>query len=404
VSPAPSAAHDTATGRGEFAVTELAAARTMVDEIGARSGEIETARQVPGELVRRMHQAGLFDVCVPRAYGGAQRTALEVLQLIETIAYADSAAGWLTMIYGVTAVTAASLPPEWAERIYGSSNPSPITSGATAPTGRATRVSGGLSVTGRWAWGSGAAHSDWICGGTLVEQDGEIVRSASGAPRVLVVFFEASQVTLHDNWDASGLRGTGSVDFDVDGAFVPEGRWIALGEGVPLQPGALYQVPFFGLFAAAVAAVPLGIARRALDDFTELARRKIPAWGRQTINESSLVQLDLGRAEARVEGARRYLFDVVGEVQAEVTAGRSATLEHRRQLRLAASQAAVWCSEAVDIVYEAGGGTSVLATCPLQRHFRDVHTATGHRMISRAPVRLAGALRLTDVELGASDL
>lgn len=387
-----------------FEDAELAAAVQLQHELAQRSTEFEQARQVSGDVVRRMQTAGLFDVCVPRRYDGTERSALDVLRLIEQISYADSAAGWLTMIYGTTAVTAASMAPDWAERIFGGSKPSPIVAGATAPTGKARLVEGGLEVTGRWAWGSGTAHCDWIFGGALVEGDDGVLRNAAGQPRVHVVCFQADQVRLHDNWDASGLRGTGSGDFEVEQAFVPEGRWVVLGETPPREPGALYRMPFFGLFAASIAAVPLGIARRALDDFTELAKRKVPAWGRTTINESSLVQLDLGRAEALIEGARRYLHHVVDEVYQRVAAGEEATLEDRRQLRLAASQVAVWCCDAVDIVYNAGGGTSVLASSPLQRHFRDVHTATGHRMISRAPVRLAGALRLTDVEFAASDL
>lgn len=387
-----------------FETAELACARSLAADISARAEEGERARQVPEDLVRRMQQAGLFETCVPASCGGRERTAAEVLRLIETVSHADGAAGWLTMIYGITAVTAAALPADWAGRIFGGRSPCPLVAGATAPTGKARRVDGGLEVSGRWAWGSGTAHADWISGGVLVQSGDGVETGESGHPRVHVVFFEADQVRRHDNWDPSGLRATGSVDFEVEGAFVPEGRWVVLGESPSREAGALYRMPFFGLFAAAVAAVPLGIARRALDDFTELARRKIPAWGRSTINESSLVQLDLGRAEALVEGARRSLEHVVDEVYRRVAAGESATLEDRRQLRLAASQAAAWACDAVDIVYDAGGGTSVLGTCPLQRHFRDVHTATGHRMISRVPMRLAGALRLTDVAFGPSDL
>lgn len=386
-----------------FEAIELAAAQALLTELGERSGEIEAAGEVPGDLVQRMRAAGLFEATVPRRYGGRERHAVDVLRLIEAVSYGDSAAGWLTMIYGTTALIAASLPDEWAQTVFGPS-PTPIVAGATAPTAKARRVDGGIEVTGRWAWGSGTAHCDWICGGTMVADGDGIEKTAAGHPAVHIALFEADQVRLHGNWDASGLRGTGSGDFEVDRAFVPEGRWILLGTSPPRLDGALYRMPFFGLFAAAVAAVPLGIARRALDDFTELARSKVPAWGRTTINESSLVQLDLGRAEALVEGARRYLFDVVREVHDRVAGGAEAGLEDRRQLRLAATQAAAWCCEAVDIVYNAGGGTSVLGTCPLQRHFRDVHTATGHRLITRAPVRLAGALRLTDVAFSPADL
>ena len=51
-----------------------------------------------------------------------------------------------------------------------------ITGGFAAPVGRATALpSGGLRVSGRWAWGSGTRHCTWIGGGCLLVDD-------SGAP------------------------------------------------------------------------------------------------------------------------------------------------------------------------------------------------------------------------------
>jgi len=375
---------------------ELATAIRLTDEISARSEEIDQARRVPADIIAKLNSEGLFNVSVPAAFGGAERSALDVLKVIEQLAYADSAVGWSAMIYLTTATTAASLTPDWAAKIYGKGIPSSLTAGATGPTGRGKKVDGGIEVTGRWAWGSGTHHCDWICGGTLVEDGDDIMRFPSGDPMVHVMFFERDQVHLHDNWDPSGLRGTGSVDFEVNKAFVPQDRWTILGGSKRHFDSPLYRVPFFGLFASAVASVPLGIARRAVDDFAELARKKVPMWKKQTINESSLVQLDLGRAEALVEGARRYLFDVMSEMSDKVARNERPTLDDRRQMRLAASHATIACTQAVDIVYNAGGGTSALGTCSLQRHFRDIHTATQHRMVSNQPVQLAGAVRLTN--------
>lgn len=382
----------------------LAAARALRAEIESRTDEIEAAKCVPADLVDRLNQSGLFSMAIPKFLGGDEADLLEILQTIEDTSYADSAVGWLAMIYLTTATTSAALSPDWAQKIYTVKDRTPISAGATAPTGKGTIVDGGVEVTGRWQWGSGSHHADWICGGTLVQDGDDVRRFPNGEPMVHVMYFDKSQVHLHDNWDPSGLRGTGSVDFEVDKVFVPEGRWTVLGGSKRIIDGPLYRFPFFGLFAAAVASVPLGIARRAVEDFSELARKKIPAWQKKTINESSITQLELGRAEAMVEGAHRYLHHAVGEVWDKVVAGDKVTLEDRRQLRMAATQSTLQCADAVDKLYNAGGGTSIQGHCSMQRHFRDIHTATQHRMVGIGALQLAGALKLTDKTPGATQL
>ncbi len=210
------------------------------------------------------------------------------------------------------------------------------------------------------------------------------------------MFFERSQVTLHDNWNPSGLRGTGSVDFEVTDQLVPEGRWTMLGTSRRQIDSPLFRFPFFGYFAAAVAAIPLGIGRRAVDDFEAIARGKVPTAKKSTLSTSSITQLDFGRAESLVEAAHTYLYGKVDEVWQKVASDGKVALEDKRQLRLAAAQATIMCADAVDLLYKAAGGTALQGDCPLQKHFRDIHAATQHRMVSPELLRLSAAARLTD--------
>ncbi len=378
------------------------AARSLRAAISSRSDDIEAGKCVPADVINLLKQSGLLAATIPADLGGAECTPLTVLELIEELAYADSAVAWCTMIYLTTAVSAAQLDAEWARKIYQVNGACPVTAGATAPTGKARRVEGGLEVDGRWAWGSGTQHADWIVGGCMVEQGGELLQLADGSPAVHIVFFEKSQVHLHDNWDPSGMRGTGSVDFEVAKAFVPDGRWVVQGGSTLNIDTPLYRFPFFGFFAACVAAIPLGIVRRAQDDFIALARSK--GTGRKSLAESSLTQMEFGQANAQAEAARHYLFSVVSEVWDTVLEGGTATAEQQRQLRLAATQSTTLAAAAVDRLYNAGGGTSLQGHCSLQRHFRDIHVATQHRMVSTGLVQLAGAMALVEDHPGAAQL
>lgn len=365
-------------------------ARKLFATIAPRSDEIERAARLPADLVEAINRAGLLDLTIPRTYGGREVRAGEVLEVIEELSYADGAVGWCAMIYLTTAVNAGFLEPSRADEIYRCRDGrAPVTAGSTTPVGEARAVDGGIEVSGTWPWGSGTHHCDWIAGTAMAPS------GASGdRPVPTVFYFPRGDVELLDDWDASGLCGTGSGHFRVGPTRVPEGRWVPLGGARRYEDGPLYRFPFFGLFAAAIAAVPIGVARRALHDFTELARVKVPTWKSRTLDASSVVQLELGRAEALVGGARYQLHAVVDELFEKVARGGDASLEDRRRVRLAACHATAICTEAVDRLYDAGGGTSVYRSCSLQRHWRDVHTATQHRMVAPQTVQLAGAVRL----------
>ena len=203
-----------------------------------------------------------------KEHGGSERDIRDSMAVIEALSHADASVGWCAMIYLTTATACAALSPEWARTIVALGKPCAITAGAAQPRGRGKWVEGGMEVTGHWSWGSGIHHCDLICGGTVVEDD-------QADSKTYIVYFEPHQVKLYDNWNPSGLKGTGSVDFSVDRAFVPEGRWTVLGGSPRRSSGVLSRLPYFGMFASCVACVPLGIARRAIDDFCELARMKV---------------------------------------------------------------------------------------------------------------------------------
>ncbi len=369
----------------------LAAVEALAPEIAAQGDAIEAGRRLPPELARRLAEAGLFGVCVPARYGGGELSAADVVRVIETVSRADGAAGWCVMIGATTGMLAASLSEAWAKEIYGS-NPRVITGGVTAPAGTAEPTAGGHFVSGRWTFGSGCQHSDWIVGGTRMPGaaggPGSAGTGSDGADAHLM-FFPRADVLIHDTWHSSGLRGTGSHDFEVRRGFVPEGRSVLLG-GRPRVTGPLYQFPTLGLLALGVCAVALGIGRRALDEFVALAGAKTPTGSARTLAHRAVVQRQVGEGEAALRSARAYVFDAIGAAWEVAARGDALPGPAKNDLRLAAANAAWRAAQAVDLVYHAGGGSSVYASSPLQRCFRDVHVATQHIMVAQPMFEVCG--------------
>ena len=146
----------------------------------------------------------------------------------------------------------------------------------------------------------------------------------------------------------------------------------------PSQPGPLYRFPIRSLGASLIAAVTLGMARSALDTVAELAAAKTPTMSTHSLRDRPYAQTELARAEAILRSARSWLFDTVRQAWMDVVAGRVVTSHDQALLRLAATFAVQRSAEAVDIAHTLAGGSAVYTHSPLERAFRDVHTATQH--------------------------
>lgn len=363
-----------------------AAARALAPVLRARSKEAERNRRLPQDVAARLADAGLFRLCVPEQFGGHEATLPEILEILEEIAVSDSAAAWITMIGATTGLLAARLSTGWAEEIYARS-PQTLTVGAVALSGRAAPVAGGdVRITGTWQWGSGIHNADWVVGGTFFPHRGE-----AGEGRL--VYFRRREVEIDDDWYTSGMRGTGSNSFRVSGVRVPQGRWADL-EGPPRVDAPLYRIDIWCLLAVGVAAVPLGIAQRALDELIELAGSKVPTGSTRTTAERAVVQRQVAEAEASWRSARAWLHEVVGRAWETVAREGEMTLDERAELRLAATNAAWRSAAAVDRLYHAGGGSSLFESSYLQRALRDVHVITQHLAVAERTLELLGRYRL----------
>jgi alkylation response protein AidB-like acyl-CoA dehydrogenase len=375
------------------AETALAQARALAPLLVEQSATNEQERRLSARSVEALTEAGLFAMSVPARRGGGEVDLATQLRVLEEIAQADSAAAWCVMIASTTALAGSYLADEGGAEIYGA-NPLGATSGVYAPRGAARRVEGGLRVTGRWPFSSGCEHSAWRLGGVLILGEKGPLLLPDGTPDLRLAFFPAADTRVVDTWRVMGLRGTGSHDVEVEDVFVPERRTFSPLADASRVEGALYAFPLFGFLALEVAAVALGIARAALGAFTRLARDKTPMGARRTLAQRGVVQREVAEAEALVRAARAFLYDAVGEAWDRARAGDPVTMEQRGDLRLAATHAVANAAAAVDLVYHAGGGTSIYAESPLERHFRDVHVVTQHAMVGPAVYEVVGRLLL----------
>ena len=368
----------------------LLTATGLVPAILAERDNIEQGRELPPGLVQTMCKAGLFSLWLPKALGGPELTAVDFVRIIEAIARADGSVGWCAAVGACYSCFAGYLEESAAHEIYGSGNT--ILAGTLNPTGRAVAVPGGYRVTGQWSYGSGIQHSNWVIGNCLVF-DGDTARTnPDGSPVIRLMIFPRSDVTVIDTWRVSGLRGTGSHDFRLDGLFVPEQRAITGFGGTPTQPGRLYGLPFT-IFSVSLVGVPLGLARAAIDALTELAESKRPMDSKQLLKDKPAIQAAIGRAEATLRAARAFLFEAV-QAMWDAAETSAPSLEQRALVRLSITHVAWAAKQVTEMMFESGGGTALYEDGRLARCSRDAQAVAQHIALTSNNYEFAGRVLL----------
>ncbi|MCB1738814.1 MAG: acyl-CoA dehydrogenase family protein [Gammaproteobacteria bacterium] len=362
----------------------LARADALGEVIALAADEIERTCTIPEPLLTRLHQARMMRLLLPRSLGGEELAPMLYARVLERLARHDASVAWNVFVGNSSALIAPYLEPLAARTIF--SDPRAVVSWGPPNACQARVEDGGYRVSGEWQFASGCRQATWMGVHTpVLESDGG-VRQVDGRTHIRTLLFPVEKARLLYDWNPIGLRGTGSDSYRVDEVFVPE-AFSSTREDPLLcrEPGPLYRFTMQGLYAVGVAGVALGIARRMLDEFIELAARKTPR-GLSRLADSATVQDGLARREAALAAARAWLITVLEEIYTQVPeprpgeagagagVARPIDVADRARVRLACIQTISESIAAADWVYKSAGVSAIFPGSVFERRFRDMHT------------------------------
>ena len=200
-----------------------------------------------------------------------------------------------------------------------------------------------------------------------------------GTPEFIMAFMTPDQVGIVDTWHVTGLRASASHDLRVENTFVPTelAGAFSMRDLQPVRACRLARIPFMNLLAIVQAPpVCLGIARHAVDAFVDIAKSKERGGSRLT--EQATVQAAIAQAEAKIRAGRAYFYAVAERIWEKADGHEIFSEEDMADMRMACLTATENALAVVDAMYRLGGATSIFQSCPLERLWRDVHTASQH--------------------------
>jgi indole-3-acetate monooxygenase len=341
--------------------------------IEAQADKFVQDRRLTDEAVALMRRAGLFRIAFPKAWGGPEMDILSQCHVMDTLGYHDASAAWVAMICSDSGHYATRIGEAEARALYPDLDL--MTSGAIAPMGQAHIVDGGLRVSGRWTFGSGCLHADRIIAGCVLFENGKPQIGPGGIPEFRAVWLPKDKVQIHDTWYTAGLVGSGSNDYSVQDVVVPRTlSFHPFRVGARLEPLYRYQ----GFFVANLPSVALGCARRMIDDFRELAIRKISPPASTPLKSEYRAQIALAEATTRLDAARAYQSSSLSSIWQTASKGEVPTAAQRAAIGMMAIHGLQEALEVGEIICEAVGSISLYTSSPFDRRRRDLMTMANH--------------------------
>lgn len=364
----PKTRHDIGDKTGEL----LDTARYLAARVAENVDRIECERQIPPELANEISDKGFFRLLAPKSLGGAEISYLDFLQIVQTFAQVDGSVAWCINQNNVFATASVVMPESLAHEVWGEQR-AVVANGPPTASVKAVPEDGGYRLSGTWNFSTGSGHATWIAALAPIRRS---VHEQGAAPRILLM--PKTQVAfLENSWQVNGLRGTGSLSFQVEDLFVPSDRTYDPA-GPPREDGPLYVMPRTLLFASGDATIALAIARSSLEVAVDLARTKNPLRASAVLQEQTATQRVIGEGQAILQSAHAFLVNSASAAWKSARENHSLSIEQRIELRLASTYAIRQAAELVDIAYNLCGSNAIFASNPIQRQFQDIRVITQH--------------------------
>jgi len=353
----------------------LAFARATSPLLRSRAEEAEQLRHIPQQTIDEAAQAGFFAALVPRRWGGGEVTFREFVEASRHLARGCTSSAWTLSFLALHAWLLCRFDPKFQEELF-AARPYALAPAALAPTGTARKVLGGFEVSGRWDWGTGVMHAEWVIVTALEETMPPVARFC---------VMPIGDVRVADVWHTAGMVATGSNSIVADRVFVPDYRTLITRSPLPsagelLHSDSTVSYPVAATLALVACTPALGAAEAAVDGFRDRMKVKLQAYSGAKQAEQAATHLRLGEATATVRAAALLWNDAIARLERLGSSKSPHGMEELAAVRLACAGVVRMANDAINGLSAAAGASAGFLSSPLQRQLRDVQMMRGHVM------------------------
>ncbi len=172
----------------------------------------EQHRRLHDDSLQALERAGVFRLRAPKRYGGYEADARTLVEVLAELGQGDGSTAWVAWVLASNTWLVGLFPDAVQDEVF--ANPDARVSGTLAPTGKIEPQDGGFVLNGQWHFRSGSLHSQWSVMSAMS-------MTPEREPAPVAVLVPTKKLEVIDDWDTTGLRGTGSVSSVAKEIFVP---------------------------------------------------------------------------------------------------------------------------------------------------------------------------------------
>ncbi|HLU21549.1 MAG TPA: acyl-CoA dehydrogenase family protein [Bacillaceae bacterium] len=341
--------------------------KETINKLRSHSKHMDQKREVPAEVLDWMYAEKLFKLFVPETLGGRMLTLPEAVQVFQKTAAIDGNIGWLTTIGSGGGMFVANFTEEWADKLFTPENA--VLAGSGHPTGKGVKTDDGYIVNGTWRYCSGSQFASFFTANCMTDDD-----------EIVSFILMKEQVQVVEDWDAFGLKATGSHTIKVENALVPEDRTFSIFEIKNNFKGLVHSFPFVQFSQASFAAVCLGIGEHFYEEATAIAEKNKDRWSELRFSN---VTDKIKEQESVYKGAVDNFYSGITSSWNNHEAGISLLEEELEAFSSTCKQSAQATFDGVQSLIRMLGMEAVMESSTLNRIWRDLYTAGQHSFLTQ---------------------
>ena len=350
--------------------------RALTPMLEQQAFKAERDRKPVDSVMAAIEETQAYRWFVPKKYGGFEFSLEGFMEVGMMLGAADISTAWVVTFCMEHNWLMGLYNAEGQETIFGK-HPYIIAPGLLAPKGTAKPVDGGYIINGRWQWGTGVMHANYVMVGALTDHDRD--------PELCMYVLPIEDAEVIDTWHMSGMVATGSNDVAIRDKFVPACLRQNLTDmragdspGAKLHKTTNFRMPMLPVLGLTATSPAVGCAGRTLRRFKERMSERTIYGTTEKQSERALGQSRLAHLTARQLTLEQTLKQTAREVAAWGESGEICPDIERAGLRVRIGHIVREARNIVRDVIEECGASAHNLDNPLQRALRDMETLSGH--------------------------